>query len=77
MTTYAGTTDEDHVSAIITHFGDVLEDAGEVGFVLTYHAEPGGSRGIMDLAGKGLSHAQLAVLLAEALEHDAEHGSTR
>lgn len=76
MSGYCGTVDDDVVGKLMEAFGTLVTDAGEVGFILTYHAvdEPGTGR--MNLAGSGISQEQLEVLLADALRHNAEHGST-
>jgi hypothetical protein len=73
---YTGTVDETAVSDHIRGIGALLTDAGEVGFVLVYHAvdEPGTGR--MQLAGTGISQTQLGTLFADALEHNSEYGST-
>lgn len=75
---YAGTIVESAVDTLITEFGRLVENAGEVGFVLVYHAvnEPGTS-GVMDLVGSGISNAQLRDLFAEAAERDLTHNCTR
>jgi len=76
MSGYTGSLDEDTVSDLIRQFGRLVEEAGEVGFVLTYHAVDKPGSGRMNLAGTGINQAQLAILLADALEHNATHGST-
>lgn len=76
MSGYTGSVDEDNVSDLIRQFGEIVEDAGDMGFILTYHAAQGDSVGVMDLAGRGIDQALLGVLLADALEHNATHGST-
>lgn len=72
---YRGTLDEDKVSGLITQFGELLEESGDLGFVLTYHASRDGGA-VMDLAGKGISQELFETLLADALAHNAEYGST-
>jgi len=73
---YHGDVDEDRVRDLVRELGALFVDAGEVGFVLTYHAvdEPGSGR--MELAGSGISQGQLEGLLAEALERNRTENRT-
>ena len=74
---YDGSLDESKVDALILEFGELVTEAGEVGFILTYHAvNKADSSGRMDLAGRGITQEQLEILLRRALDHNAEHGST-
>lgn len=76
-TPYAGTVDDAQVDDAIARIGRLIQDAGEVGFVLTYHAvDAPHMSGRFNLEGTGISQDQLGILLARALEHNAEHGST-
>lgn len=76
MSTYTGAVDEAEVSALIVKIGALLENAGDMGFILTYHAAQGDKAGVMTLVGRGIDQPLLGVLLAEALEANAEHGYT-
>lgn len=73
--TYHGTLDEERVNDLILAFGELIEQSGDLGFILTYHAsEDGGA--VMDLAGRGVDQQTLGVLLAAALERNETHGCT-
>jgi len=76
MSGYTGSLDEDKVSDLIRQFGELVTDAGDLGFILTYHAARGDKVGVMDLAGRGIDQVLLGRLLADALEHNATHGDT-
>jgi hypothetical protein len=77
MSSYRGTVDEDAVSELIVAFGRIVESAGEVGFVLTYHAvDAADTAGVMDLVGQGIGQTQLEYLLRRALDHNARTGAT-
>lgn len=74
---YEGTIDEHRVDDLIVEFGELVTEAEEVGFILTYHSvDKPDTDGRMDLAGRGISQRQLEILLRRALAHNAEHGST-
>lgn len=70
------TLDEERVSDLIRAFGQMLEETGEIGFILTYHISPDSPTGVMDIAGTGIPPRDLGMLLAEAFDHAAERGST-
>jgi len=72
---YRGTVDEQAVSGHARAIGELIEAAGDLGFVLTYHASKDGG-GRMGLSGTGISQEVLGLLFAEALDHNAEHGCT-
>jgi len=76
VSSYAGTVDETAIVDRVVEIGKLIEGAGEVGFVLTYHAPNEQGSGRMELAGSGISQGQLERLLAEALEHNRIHGDT-
>ena len=73
--TYRGTLDEEKVSDLIRAFGELCEESGDLGFILTYHAAKDGGA-VMDLAGRGIDQQTLGVLLAAALERNETHGCT-
>lgn len=73
--TYNGTLDEQRVNDLIEAFGDLVEESGDLGFILTYHASQEGGA-VMDLAGRGIDQQTLGALLAAALERNETHGCT-
>lgn len=76
MSNYTGTVDEAEVSALIAQIGELMEAAGDMGFILTYHAAKGDKAGVMTLVGRGIDQALLGVLFADALDENAVHGRT-
>lgn len=76
MSDYTGTVVESEVSALIVEIGQKFEDAGDMGFILTYHAAEGDGVGVATLVGRGISQELLGTLFAEALEANEAHGYT-
>lgn len=60
---------------LVEQYGAMVEDAGEVGFILLYRAGADGI-GHLTLAGSGIHQDQLGVILADVLAYNAEHGAT-
>lgn len=69
--------DQDNVEDLFSEFAQMVIDAGEVGFMMTYSAKnEEGAMGRISLAGAGISNDQLGQIFARALDHNEEHGDT-
>jgi len=76
MSAYTGTIDQGAISAHEVAIGKLIEDADEMGLVITYHAAKGDKVGVTDVIGRGIDQTLLGQILAAVLDHNAKHGCT-
>lgn len=77
MSGYNGSIDEEQVSDLIRQFGKLVEDNGEAGFIITYHAASGDGVGRVDVAGRYVDNELLRKVLDDVVAVDAAEGRTR